>query len=332
MESYEVIIVGAGPGGLHCAEILAKAGRKVIVLEKNSVVGPKACAGGLPRHTFEYLGIPEKLVEKKFKEICLHTPYSTKVIKSRKPLVYTIQREKLGRWQLHNAKEAGVLVRTRAKVTKILKDHVIIDHNKKLRFKYLVGADGVASIVRRHLGLRTKYVGATYQYNIPTTRYKNLELFFGPKLFRPRHFYIFPHKDRVFIGCGKFPPIFRTKNLKEDFNNWLEKKNIDISNAEFQAASFNSDFRGYKFNNVFLVGDAAGLTSGLTGEGVYQALVSGEEVAKIIIDNNYVSKIMLKLIHKHRMHLWALMFFEMFFPIRPLAYKLMGGMIKKECL
>lgn len=35
MEKYDVAIIGAGLGGLECAYILAKAGKKVIVLEKN---------------------------------------------------------------------------------------------------------------------------------------------------------------------------------------------------------------------------------------------------------------------------------------------------------
>ncbi len=39
-----------------------------------------------------------------------------------------------------------------------------------------------------------------------------------------------------------------------------------------------------KFGDIFLVGEAAGLASGLTGEGVYQSLVSGQEVANMIID------------------------------------------------
>lgn len=36
-----------------------------------------------------------------------------------------------------------------------------------------------------------------------------------------------------------------------------------------------------------MVGDAAGFTSGLTGEGIYFAMVSGMEVAKKIINKNY---------------------------------------------
>ena len=51
-----------------------------------------------------------------------------------------------------------------------------------------------------------------------------------------------------------------------------------------------------------MVGDAGGFVSGLTGEGIYQALVTGEEVGKIILNRKYKSsKIedLLKIKKKH---------------------------------
>jgi flavin-dependent dehydrogenase len=54
-----------------------------------------------------------------------------------------------------------------------------------------------------------------------------------------------------------------------------------------QAELINFDYRGFQFNNIWLVGDAAGLASGLTGEGIHPAIVSGEAVARRIIDPAY---------------------------------------------
>jgi len=42
MEKYDVIVVGAGPGGTACSALLAKWGLKVLLLDKNSQVGGKA--------------------------------------------------------------------------------------------------------------------------------------------------------------------------------------------------------------------------------------------------------------------------------------------------
>jgi flavin-dependent dehydrogenase len=46
METVEHLIVGAGPAGLRAGQVLADAGREVLVVEKHAEIGPKTCAGG----------------------------------------------------------------------------------------------------------------------------------------------------------------------------------------------------------------------------------------------------------------------------------------------
>lgn len=67
----------------------------------------------------------------------------------------------------------------------------------------------------------------------------------------------------------------------------VKAKKIDCNKSQLQAAPINFDFRGFNFGNKFLIGDAAGFASGLTGEGIYFAIVSGREIAKKILDPNY---------------------------------------------
>lgn len=87
-ESFDIIVIGSGLGGLVCATILAKEGRKVLVLEKNKQYGGNLqtfvrnrCIfdtgvhylGGLAKgqnlyQYFNYLGIAEKLRLKRMDE------------------------------------------------------------------------------------------------------------------------------------------------------------------------------------------------------------------------------------------------------------------------
>ena len=60
MKNFHTVIVGGGPGGLACATLLARQGKEVLVLERNSAIGPKVCAGGIPS-VAQGLGFPETL-------------------------------------------------------------------------------------------------------------------------------------------------------------------------------------------------------------------------------------------------------------------------------
>lgn len=49
---YDVIVVGAGPGGATCGALLAKSGLKVLLLEKNAKAGGKTMT--VSRKGFRY--------------------------------------------------------------------------------------------------------------------------------------------------------------------------------------------------------------------------------------------------------------------------------------
>lgn len=302
MDSFDVIIIGAGPAGLKCAETLGNSKYNVLLLEKNSEIGPKVCAGGLTGKDIEYLNLPQNLIDFQYDKINIHINNSKFKVKNKDNFAYTIDRKNLGQWQLKKLKEfKNIEVRTKSRVTKIEKNFILVN-DKKISYKFLVGADGSSSIVKRYLGIKSKNVGIAIQYIIPTKKYKEFEIFSNSRLFSAWYAWIFPHKNYVSIGCGCNPEIFPSIYLTRNFNDWLKKNQIDISNAKYEAFMLNYDYQGYQFENIFLVGDAGGFVSGLTGEGIYQALVSGEEIGKIILNKEYLSsKIenLLKIKKKH---------------------------------
>ena len=61
MEEFDVIIVGGGPGGLNCAYHLCNSKLRVLLVEKNDVIGKKVCAGGLTKKAVDYLSIEKSL-------------------------------------------------------------------------------------------------------------------------------------------------------------------------------------------------------------------------------------------------------------------------------
>ncbi|MBT3984815.1 NAD(P)/FAD-dependent oxidoreductase [archaeon] len=287
---YDVVIIGAGPGGLNCAQTLSKSKKSVLLLEQKTVIGPKICAGGLTGHDLEYLDLPSRLLDFKYKSIRVRTPKQNTVMGMSKEFVYTIDRKRLGQWQLRKLKKTNVEIRTGVKVVEIGKNYVILDTEERVEFKYLIGADGSNSIVRKHLGLKMENVVTAMQYIIKNKKLKELELVFDSKLFDVGYAWVFPHSEYVSVGCGCDSRYLSAKKLRNNFHKWLKVNKINVNNGEFQSHPINYDYKGYKFNKIFLVGDAAGFASGFTGEGMYYALISGEEVAKKILNPKYTCK------------------------------------------
>lgn len=328
MKSYDVIIIGAGPGGLKCAEVLINSNYSVLVLEKNKKIGPKVCAGGLTGKDIKELNIPEKLLEFKYNKVNLFFKNKKRELKLNENFAYTIDRKELGQWQYSKIKKIkNIEIRTNSNVSKVEENYIIVNE-EKIVYKYLVGADGSNSIVRKYLDLDKKKQDVAIQYIIPNVNFKNFEMYLDSKLFSSWYAWIFPHKNYVSIGTGCNPKYFNSKKLQDNFKLWLYKKNIDITNGKYEAFMINYDYRGIEFNNIFLVGDAAGLASGLTGEGIYQAFISGEEIGKKILNEKYDLNKINKLLKTKKLHNLILNVFIYSGPLRIILHLILFYCLK----
>ena len=65
MDKWDVIIIGAGPAGSTAADLIAKAGFDVLMIEKDKEPGlHNSCAGGMPYTLAQKLRINNKIIEK----------------------------------------------------------------------------------------------------------------------------------------------------------------------------------------------------------------------------------------------------------------------------
>lgn len=324
-KKYDVVIVGAGPGGLRCAEILGKT-KSVLLVEKNKTIGPKVCAGGLTRKAIKYLrgiGMPKEIVENSFTSILFRKGKLKTLINFGEEFIYTIEREKLGQWQLGRLqKMENVEVSAGTRVTSIEKDFVILDDSRKVEYDFLVGADGSSSIVRKFLGIATERWGVAYHYMVPFSQkeFKNIEIIFDSKSFYAWYAWIFPYAKSASIGTGYAPRAMSGEKSREGFENWATSEKISLENLAIAAQPINCDYRGYNFGNTFLVGDAAGVASGFTGEGIYQALVFGDEVAQIILGKQTQSAKIKEVLREKNIHELMLRLVVFAGPFRDLVF------------
>src|ERR1700712_5567048 len=119
---YDILIAGAGPAGCAAAYDLARAGKRVLLLDRRSFPRPKACACGLTRKTLKALRYSvDPVIERVCKEIVLQrarnstnniADESSEVrIRSRNPICAMAVRERFDEFCLQQTLAAGAQLR-----------------------------------------------------------------------------------------------------------------------------------------------------------------------------------------------------------------------------
>jgi flavin-dependent dehydrogenase len=291
MERVDILVIGAGPAGLRAAQVLAAAGREVLVLEKNPEVGPKTCGGGLSIHSARELagmGLPPG-PGRSFVAKVSFSGEEPVLMDSPDAVVRTVARAELGRFQLGLARRAGAEVRVNAPASGLhLQDHRLTVNGATIGYRCLIGADGSSSAVRRALGLRSPRALFAAEYNIAGLWREDLWVVADSAILASGYFWVFPHADYTSIGAVAPRAAFRPDRFRSYLDRRLGDLQVDAGSTPFEGAAMEVEYHGFDFaEDVHLVGDAAGLPSGLTAEGIYPALISGEETARRILEPGY---------------------------------------------
>ncbi len=302
---FQAAVIGAGPAGLSCAAFLSRHGVRVCIIEKNNTVGHKVCAGGL---TWNGLAnrIPESLIERAFPVQHIKTPLQDISVSAPHPIIATVSRKKLGLFMLEEATASGAEFLPRLRVTAISDGTLTLQQKNgnrllNVKYDYLIGADGSNSLVRRYLALPTSRVGIGLNYQVPG-EHATMEWHLHARYFKNGYGWIFPHSTTFSIGAFADASSIKAHLLKDNLVRWAGKIGIDLTDRQCRAQYVNVDFRGWDFGHVFLAGDAAGLASALTGEGIHPAIVSGETIARKIIHPDGDCKQLTHLLKNHRRH------------------------------
>ncbi|MEP6686738.1 MAG: NAD(P)/FAD-dependent oxidoreductase [Gemmatimonadales bacterium] len=306
MDDVEHLILGAGPAGLRAAQVLAEAGREVLVLEKRAEIGPKTCAGGLTTKTMRELrslGLPPAATLAGRGHVAFAGGRPV-VLDAELTLVHTISRRELGRHQLQWAHAAGATVRAGVAATAIdLAERTVSAGGRRIRWRHLIGADGADSAVRRTLRLPSPRAYFAAEYNVPAVRLEPLRIECDPDVIANGYFWVFPHEAYTSLGAVAPKRLVPPAALRRYLEGRCDGLGVTLGGVPFEGATLEVAHHGCHFpGGVHLAGDAAGVISSLTAEGIYAALVTGEEVARRILDPRAPSPKTANWLHTKRWH------------------------------
>jgi len=317
---FDVIIVGAGPAGSSCALFLAKAGRRVLLVDKAKFPREKICGdavSGKSINIIRELGLLDELnatTHGIVEGVKLVAPNGKEVtVPFQKAIGMDCAGYCLPRSETDNilaqaaAKEKNITFIQNFNADQMIKNSQgavigieggIPPKVEKYYSRVVVGADGAASVVSRNAGLKGNppehnYMGIRGYYNEVEGLENNIELFFIDEVL-PGYLWIFPlGRKRANVGLGILASDM--KNRKIHPNNLLEnairnspklKDRFTNSAREGKIGAWTIPLGSHKKQlhgeGWVLLGDAASLVDPFSGEGFGNAASSGKFAAQTI--------------------------------------------------
>lgn len=284
MPGCRVCVIGGGPAGLAAALEGARLGLDVDLLERNRIGENIRCAEGF-YDSLQIVGKPPAGVRFKVNESIIKVNREYRV-DCRKIKLWMIDRME---WQRHiagQAREAGarILENTRVKV----------DDLQELQESYdwLIDASGVPPITSVKYGFRDYYRrhgAVTVQYVMKgdfSRQGERLKFVFFPHY--EGYFWVFPKsRDVANIGLGLFTlggeKSRQGKMLWQKLDHFIVQEGIKgVILRRHGGIIPIRILKQLRYQNILLVGDAAGCASPLHGGGIDTSLITGRLAAQCI--------------------------------------------------
>ena len=306
-DKYDLVVVGAGPGGSTAAWQAAELGLSVLLLEKRQEISsPVRCAEGVPHEALaEFLEPDPAWISawvERGKIVALADGQVVQRWRDAGGLGYVLERRVFDRALAERAVLAGAQVRVKTAVTGLLHKGgavrgVIAEWQGQpveIQARVVIGADGVESRVGVWAGLDTQlrledtmscaqYLLAGIDWDADCLGY-----WIDKDIAPGGYAWVFPKGDgRANVGLG-IQADLGTQTALTYLNRFVERERALATGSPVALVVGNAPValpcRSPVANGLLLVGDAARQVDPLTGGGIVNAMTAGRLAAQVAAD------------------------------------------------
>lgn len=298
----DVLVIGAGPAGTSlAARLLQHQVRNFVVLDRYAFPRDKPCGGGLTGHAdeaFAQLGLSLRVPHVASRAATVRYGSFSRRVELDRP-VNVVRRLDFDADLVAQARALGaeIIENEGAETLEIHDDGVTVTTSagRRLRARVVVGADGVASIVRRHLrGNQRELPHRLFMHELPRPTPAEvgdaMVYDFTAMTRKVRgYLWLFPAPGpRCNVGIMHYPVDRRSGGwLTDELRRGLEPWGVELPGKGTRGWPVYGWQPGgpVAASRLVTIGDAAGIDA-LTGEGIAvameQAIVAGDEIARAL--------------------------------------------------
>jgi len=292
--TYDVFVVGGGPSGATAAEDLARAGKRVAMLDRAGRIKP--CGGAIPPRAIKDFAIPDDQIVAKIETARMISPSGRSVdIHIENGFVGMVDREHFDEFLRVRAAKAGAdrLTGTYLRIERDAEGTHVVWREKasgnevRSRTRLVIGADGARSDVGRTEvpgGDRIPYVIAYHEIiKAPAANAsydpKRCDVIYDGRISPDFYGWVFPHGAQASVGMGTGIDGVNLKQATAALRAASGLAGCETIRKEGAPIPLRPLDRWDNGRDVVLAGDAAGVVAPSSGEGIYYAMVGGRVAA-----------------------------------------------------